>query len=155
MRRPHKKVNRIKPDLKYNSNKVSKFINYLMWDGKKSLATKIVYDTFDIMEKKGEGKAIEIFNKALENIMPEMEVKSRRVGGANYQVPIPVKPERQLALAFRWIIKFARDGKGKPIKEKLAQILLDSANNEGPAVKKKEDTHKMAEANKAFAHFAW
>ena len=155
MRRPHKSTERVVPDLKYNSAKVAKFINYIMLDGKKSVATKIVYDTFDIIEEKGEGKAIEVFETALKNVGPEMEVKSRRVGGANYQVPIPVDAKRQQALAFRWIIGFARDAKGKPMAQRLADIIIESAKNEGPAVKKRENTHKMAEANKAFAHFAW
>jgi len=155
MRRPHKKINRISPDLKHDSKKVSKFVNYLMLDGKKSVATKILYDAFDIIEEKGEGKAIEVFETALKNVGPEMEVKSRRVGGANYQVPIPVSADRQLTLAMRWIITFARAGKGQAVSKKLASILIDSAKGEGSAVKKKEDTHKMAEANKAFAHFAW
>ena len=155
MRRPHKSTERVVPDLKYNSAKVAKFINYIMLDGKKSVATKIVYDTFDIIEEKGEGKAIEIFEAALKNVGPEMEVKSRRVGGANYQIPIPVDAKRQQALAFRWIIGFARDAKGKSMAKRLADIIIESAKNEGPAVKKRENAHKMAEANKAFAHFAW
>lgn len=155
MRRPHKKTDRLVRDLRYGSKKVSKFINYLMWDGKKSLATKIVYDTFDIIEEKEKTDPIEIFESALKNVTPEMEVKSRRVGGANYQVPIPVSTERGLALSMRWIIGYARDQKGKPMSQKLADILIASAKSEGPAVKKKIDTHKMAEANKAFAHFAW
>lgn len=155
MRRPHKNTERVFEDFKYDSKKVSKFINYIMLDGKKSVATKIVYNAFDIIEKKGDGKALEIFETALKNVGPEMEVKSRRVGGANYQVPIPVDAKRQQVLAFRWIINFARDGKGQSISKKLANILLDSAKGEGAAVKKRENTHKMAEANKAFAHFAW
>lgn len=155
MRRPHKKVDRIVNDLKYDSKKLSKFVNYLMLDGKKSVALKIVYDAFDIIKKKGEKKPLEVFETALKNVGPEMEVKSRRVGGANYQIPIPVSAERQLALSMRWIITFARDGKGKTMAELLADLLMESAKGEGPAVKKKEDTHKMAEANKAFAHFAW
>ena len=155
MRRPHKSTERVVEDLKHNSKKVSKFINYVMLDGKKSVATKIVYDAFKIIEEKGEGKAIEIFETALKNVGPEMEVKSRRVGGANYQIPIPVDAKRQQALAFRWILGFARDAKGQAMAKKLANILLESAKGEGPAVKKRENTHKMAEANKAFAHFAW
>ena len=155
MRRPHKKVDRIKPDLKYNSKKLSKFINYIMLDGKKSVATKIVYDALDIIKERQGGNPLVVFEQALEKVGPEMEVKSRRVGGANYQVPIPVSAERQLALAMRWIIKFVREQKGKPTSELLANLLIESANEEGPAVKKRIDTHKMAEANKAFAHFAW
>ncbi len=155
MRRPHKKIDRLSEDLKYNSKKLSKFINYIMLDGKKSVATKIVYDALEIIKERGEKKPLEIFETALKNVGPEMEVKSRKVGGANYQVPIPVSADRQLALSMRWIINFARDGKGKKMSEKLADLLIESAKNEGVAVKKKEDTHKMAEANKAFAHFAW
>jgi len=155
MRRPHKSTDRTKPDLRYNSVKVSKFINYIMLDGKKSVATRIVYDAFDIIEKRGAGKGIEIFEQALINAGPEMEVKSRRIGGANYQVPVPVDPKRQQSLAFRWIIEFSRKKKGKPMAERLADILIETANNEGEVVKRKENTHKMAEANKAFAHFAW
>lgn len=155
MRRPHKKIDRIKPDLKYNSKNLSKFINYIMLDGKKSVATKIVYGALSIIKEKKAGEPLNIFNQAIEKVGPEMEVKSRRVGGANYQVPIPVSSDRQLALAMRWIIKFVRDQKGKTTAEALANLLMESANDEGPAVKKKIDTHKMAEANKAFAHFAW
>ncbi len=155
MRRPHKKIDRLTEDLKYNSKKVSKFINYVMLDGKKSVATKIVYNALAEVEKSGEGKAMEIFETALSNVAPEMEVKSRRVGGANYQVPIPVKAERQLALSIRWIIDSARKKKGKEMHKRLAEVFLDSFKKEGEAYKKKEDTHKMAEANKAFAHFAW
>ncbi len=155
MRRPHKKIERVSPDLKYNSMKLSKFVNYIMLDGKKSIALKIVYDALDIIKEQGEKNPLEIFETALKNVGPEMEVKSRRVGGANYQVPIPVSADRQLALAMRWIITFVRAGKGKTTKELLANLLIESAKGEGPAVKKKEDTHKMAESNKAFAHFAW
>ncbi|PID83271.1 30S ribosomal protein S7 [Candidatus Campbellbacteria bacterium] len=155
MRRPHKKVDRIVEDLRYNSKKLSKFINYVMLDGKKSTATKIVYDALDIIKEKEKRDPIEVFEEALQNVGPEMEVKSRRVGGANYQVPIPVSQERQTALAFRWLINFTRASKGKTFAELLANLLIESSKGEGPAVKKKEDTHKMAEANKAFAHFAW
>ncbi len=155
MRRPHKKVDRIVPELRYDSKKLSKFVNYVMLDGKKSVALKIVYGALDIIKERGEKNPLEVFETALKNVGPEMEVKSRRVGGANYQVPIPVSADRQLALAMRWIITFARAGKGKTFSELLADLLIESAKGEGPAVKKKEDTHKMAEANKAFAHFAW
>jgi len=155
MRRPHKSTERVYPDLKHKSVVVSKFINYIMLDGKKSVATKIVYDAFRIIEERGEGKALEVFQTALKNAAPEMEVKTRRVGGANYQVPIPVPPRRQQSLAFRWIIDFARKKSGKPMAERLADILIETAKGEGEVVKKRENTHKMAEANKAFAHFAW
>ena len=156
MRKPHKKINHIKPDRIHNSTKVSQFINYIMWDGKKSVAESIVYGAFDIIKEREEvDNPIVIFEDALKNAGPEMEVKSRRVGGANYQVPIPVKVERQVSLAMRWILDSARSGKGKPMKERLADELILAAKNEGAAVNKKINTHKMAEANKAFAHFAW
>jgi small subunit ribosomal protein S7 len=126
-----------------------------MKEGKKAIAMKIVYDAFDIAEKKMGKPALEVFEKALENVTPQMELRSKRVGGANYQVPIEVRPERKTALALRWIITAARSQKGKPMKEKLAEELMNAANNTGNAVKKKMDVHRMAEANKAFAHFAW
>ncbi len=153
MRRPHKNTDRTTEDLKYKSKKLSKFINYIMLDGKKALATKLVYDALDIIKK--DSDPIEIFNKAIENVSPELEVKSRRVGGANYQVPIPVKDSRQFTLASRWIISSARSKTGKDFPIILADILKEAAAGEGEAVKKKEDTLRMAEANKAFAHYAW
>lgn len=156
MRKPHKKINHLTPDRIHNSKKVSQFINYIMWDGKKSTAEAIVYGAFDIIkEREGVDNPMVIFEDALKNAGPEMEVKSRRVGGANYQVPIPVKVERQVSLAMRWILDAARSSKGKPMKERLADELIVAAKNEGAAVNKKINTHKMAEANKAFAHFAW
>ena len=142
-------------DLKHGNIAVGRFINYLMEDGKKSVAEKIMYDAFAAIEKKHNEKAIEIFEKALVNIYPEVEVSSRRVGGANYQVPRPVRPERQYMLAVRWIIAAAGGKKGKPMAEKLAEELIAAAKNEGAAVKKKLDMHRMAEANRAFAHFGW
>lgn len=141
--------------MKYNSTKVEKFINSVMWSGKKSTARKVVYDAFDIIKEKTKGEPLELFETALRNVGPAMEIRSRRVGGANYQVPREVRPERKQALAFRWILLAARGGKGKPMAEKLAAELMAAANNEGSAVKKREDTHRMAESNKAFAHFAW
>ena len=126
-----------------------------MRSGNKAAAMKIVYGAFDILEKKTGKPALEVFEKAMENVTPQMELRSRRVGGANYQVPIEVRPERKVALALRWIITAARAQKGKPMREKLAEELLNAANNTGNAVKKKMDVHRMAEANKAFAHFAW
>jgi small subunit ribosomal protein S7 len=127
-----------------------------MWDGKKSTARKVVYDAFDIMKEKAKVEdPLELFETAIRNVGPQMEIRSRRVGGANYQVPKEVRPERKQALAFRWILIAARGGKGKPMAEKLAAELMAAANNEGPAIKKRDDTHRMAEANKAFAHFAW
>ncbi len=146
---------KIAPDPKYNSEVVAKFINCLMRDGKKSIARSIFYEALDIIEKRTKKDPLEIFYKALENTKPLMEVRSRRVGGATYQVPIEVRPERAQALAIRWLINYARERSGKSMAEKLAAELLDAYNNRGGAIKKKEDTHRMAEANKAFAHYRW
>ena len=144
------------PDLKYGSLRVEKLINSIMWEGKKSIARKVVYDALEIVKEKTKAEnPVEIFETAVRNVAPAMEIRSRRVGGANYQVPREVRPERKQALAFRWIINAARGGKGKPMAEKLAAEIIAAANNEGAAVKKREDTHRMAESNKAFAHFAW
>lgn len=144
------------PDPIYQSVKVAKLINYIMRKGKKEIARKAVYGAFDIIkEKQKTDNPIEILETAIKNTAPLMEVRSRRVGGANYQVPVEVRPERRLALSLRWIIEGARDKKGKPMMEKLADELIAAAKGEGNAVKKRENTHKMAEANKAFAHFAW
>ena len=143
------------PDAVYKNLQVSKFINQIMRRGKKTIARKIVYKAFDAIKEKTKKDPLEVFEKALENAAPLLEVKSRRVGGATYQVPIEVRGERKIALAMRWIIKAAKSKKGKPMKEKLAEELMAAANNEGAAIKKKEDTHRMAEANRAFAHFAW
>ncbi|MDB5225707.1 MAG: ribosomal protein [Candidatus Adlerbacteria bacterium] len=156
MRRPVKNRNIAGPDIKFNSTRVEKFINSVMWDGKKSTARTVVYDAFDIIKEKAKVEnPIELFETAIRNVSPAMEIRSRRVGGANYQVPREVRPERKQAMAFRWILQAARSGKGRPMAEKLATELMSAANNEGFAFKKKEDTHRMAEANKAFAHFAW
>lgn len=155
MRRKKKEKRVILPDPVYNNLVVAKFINYVMRKGKKTLARKIVYGAFDILREKTKKEPLEIFEKALENASPLLEVRPRRIGGATYQVPMEVRGERRLALAMRWIILAAKSKKGKPIKEKLAEELLNAANNTGWAVKKKEDTHRMAEANRAFAHFAW
>ena len=155
MRRPVKNRNMVDPDMKYNSTKVEKFINSLMWDGKKSTARKVVYDAFEIVKEKTKTDPLELFETAIRNVGPAMEIRSRRVGGANYQVPREVRLERKQALAYRWILIAARGAKGKPMAEKLAAELIAASKNEGSAVKKREDTHKMAEANKAFAHFAW
>jgi len=157
MRRPIKKRARVKPDERYNSVNVARLINYIMIRGQKETARKIVYGAFDIIQnaKEGGGDPVEIFETALRNAGPHMEVRSRRVGGANYQVPREVRPERRLALALRWIIASARGQKGVPMHKALATELMAAAREEGAAVKKKEDTHKMAEANRAFAHFAW
>ncbi len=156
MRRKVTNRNIAGPDMKYNSVKVEKFINSVMWDGKKSTARKVVYDAFEIIKEKAKtDNPLELFETAIRNVGPAMEIRSRRVGGANYQVPREVRPERKQALAYRWILLAARGAKGKPMAQKLATELLAAANNEGSAIKKKEDTLRMAEANKAFAHFAW
>jgi small subunit ribosomal protein S7 len=156
MRRPVKNRNIVGPDLKYGSVRVEKFINSVMWDGKKSTARKVVYDALDLIkEKEKMENPVELFETAIRNVGPQMEIRSRRVGGANYQVPREVRPERKQALAFRWILLAARGSKGKPMAQKLAQELIAASKNEGSAVKKREDTHRMAESNKAFAHFAW
>jgi len=145
----------IEPDPVYNNVIVAKFINQIMRKGKKTIARKVVYGAFDIIKEKTKKDPLEVFEKALENASPLLEVKSRRVGGATYQVPVEVKGKRKLTLAMRWIILGAKSKKGKPMREKLAQELMDAYNNTGWAIKKKSDTHRMAEANRAFAHFAW
>jgi small subunit ribosomal protein S7 len=155
MRRKVKNRNMVKADRKYNSTDVSKFINYIMWGGNKSTATAIVYEAFEKAEKELGQPGLDIFKKVLENVSPLMEVKAKRVGGANYQVPREVRPERKLQLALRWIIEASRAKKGKPMATKLAEELVLAYKNDGSAVKKKEETHRMADANKAFAHFAW
>ncbi|MGM0533781.1 MAG: 30S ribosomal protein S7 [Campylobacterota bacterium] len=157
MRRRRAPVRQILPDPKFGSKVVSKFVNAIMLDGKKSIAQNIVYGAMEILDKKSGEKenGFTMFEKALENVKPVMEVKSRRVGGATYQVPIEVRPVRQQALAIRWIISFARKRNERTMVERLGNELLEAANNKGSAVKKKEDTYKMAEANKAFAHYRW
>ena len=144
----------ILPDPVYNNIVVAKFINCIMRRGKKALAMKIVYNAFDIIKKETKKDPLAVFERALENTSPALEVKPKRVGGATYQVPREVKNERRVALAIRWIIQAAKAKKGKPMKEKLSQELISAADNKGAAVKKKEDIHRMAEANRAFAHFA-
>jgi len=143
------------PDPKYNSTLVTKFINNIMRKGKKSLAERIFYTAMEMVEKKTNTPGMEVFQKAIDNVRPLLEVKSRRVGGATYQVPVEVRPERSTALAIRWIITYARARSERTMAERLAAELIAASRNEGAAVKKKEDTHKMAEANKAFAHFRW
>ncbi len=156
MRRPVKNRNIVKPDSKYDSLKVSKFINHLMERGKKTVATKILYDALEIIKDKEKVEnPIEIFDNAIKNAAPTVEVRSRRVGGANYQVPREVRPERRLYLGMNWIKAAARSKKGNPMAERLADEIILASKNEGEAVKKRENVHKMAEANKAFAHFAW
>lgn len=155
MRRKKAEKRKILPDPVYQSEMVSKFINYVMRKGKKTIARKIVYGAFNILKEKTKKEPLEIFEKAIENAKPFLEVRPRRIGGATYQVPMEVKEERGITLAMRWIIQAAKMRKGKPMKEKLAEELINAANNTGWAVKKKEDTHKIAEANRAFAHLAW
>ena len=143
------------PDPLYNSKLVTRLINNIMYDGKKGVAQKIVYGAFDIISEKTGKEALEVFEQAMENVMPVLECKSRRVGGANYQVPMEVRPERRQTLGLRWISAYCRTRSEKTMKERLAGEILDAVNGQGGAFKKREDTHKMAEANKAFAHFRW
>ena len=143
----------VMPDSRYGSKQVSMFVNRMMKDGKKSVATKIMYDAFDIMSKKGDEDSLELFSKALKNVSPSVEVKPRRVGGATYQVPIEVPPGRREALAMRWLLTAARSRNGKSMSEKLANELLDAANNLGGAMKRREEVHRMAESNRAFSHY--
>ena len=145
----------IVPDSKYNNKLVSRFIKCIMSDGKKSTAESILYDAFDIIEQKAKESPLKIFEQALENVKPMIEVKSRRVGGSTYQIPTEIRPSRKTALGIRWIISFARKRSEKGMVNKLAAELLDAANKRGASVKKREDTHKMADANKAFAHYRW
>ena len=143
------------PDPIYNSILVTKLVNSIMLDGKKGVAQKVVYGAFDIVQEKTGKDAIEVFHAAMENIMPSLEIKSRRVGGATYHVPMEVRPARRQTLGLRWLTTYSRNRSERTMKERLAGELMDAANNTGNAVKKREDTHKMAEANKAFAHFRW
>ncbi|TAN57444.1 30S ribosomal protein S7 [Patescibacteria group bacterium] len=154
MRGKPAKKRELPPDAKYGSPVVTKFINYVMQDGKKTIAQKIVYGAFDILAKKSEKDPLDVFEEAINNASPIVEVRSRRVGGANYQVPVEVRGDRRLALAFRWLITAAQDKKGKPMREKLSEEILLASKNEGSAVKKKADVHRMAESNRAFAHFS-
>ena len=143
------------PDPLYNSKLVTRLINSVMYDGKKGVAQKIVYDAFNIIAEKTGKEPLEVFDAAMENVMPVLEVKARRVGGATYQVPIEVRPERRQTLGLRWITLYARQRSERTMKERLANEIMDAVNETGSAFKKREDTHKMAEANKAFAHFRW
>ena len=154
-RRRRAEKREILPDPKFKDLVLSKFMNNLMLDGKKSVSEKIVYGAFDEIENKMKRPPLEVFHEALDNIKPSVEVRSRRVGGANYQVPVEVRPQRREALAIRWLIKASRDRNEKTMKDRLASELIDAVNTRGSAVKKKEDTHKMAEANKAFSHYRW
>ena len=155
MRRRRAEKREVIPDPKYKSAMVSRFINIIMKEGKKSTAEHIVYRCFDILAEKTGKPAIDVFQKALDNARPLLEIKPRRIGGATYQIPIEVRSERGISIAMRWVRNFARVKKGKPMEIKLADELLDAYKGEGPAIKKREDTHKMAEANKAFAHYRW
>ena len=154
-RRGHIAKRDVLADPIYNDKTVSRLINSVMKDGQKGVAQKIVYGAFDIIKEKSGKNPLEVFGEALNNIMPVLEVKARRVGGATYQVPMEVRPERRLALGLRWLTGYARDRSERTMREKLAGEIMDATNNLGGAVKKKEDTHKMAEANKAFAHYRW
>jgi len=153
-RRAQKRL--VLPDPVYGDETLTKFMNYVMYEGKKSVAESIVYGAFDIMEKKTRGReSLTTFHEALDNVAPALEVRSRRVGGATYQVPMEVRPERRRALAIRWLVTAARSRGEHTMEERLAGELLDAANNRGSAVKKREDTHRMAEANRAFSHYRW
>jgi small subunit ribosomal protein S7 len=154
-RRKKREKRIIAPDFKYSNLVVAKFINQVMRKGKKTIARKIVYGAFDIIKEKTKKDPVDVFEQAIKNATPLLEVKSKRIGGATYQVPREVREDRGFALALRWIISAAKSKKGKPMAEKLAEELIGAAKNEGTAIKKKEDTHRMAEANRAFAHFAW
>lgn len=155
-RRRRAEKRKLLPDPKFNSVLVTRFVNGLMMAGKKGVAQKIFYDALDLVQKKtGEKEIINLFTKAIENVKPMLEVKSRRVGGATYQVPMDVSPDRRISLAVRWMVRYAKDRKGKPMQERLASEIMDAYNRTGAAVKKREDTHKMAEANRAFAHYRW
>ncbi|HOQ16276.1 MAG TPA: 30S ribosomal protein S7 [Defluviitaleaceae bacterium] len=154
-RKGHVPKREVLPDPLYNSKVVTKLINNIMLDGKRGIAQKIVYGAFDRIAEKTGREALEVFEEALNNIMPVLEVKARRVGGATYQVPVEVRPERRQTLGLRWLVLYARQRGEKTMVERLANEILDALNNTGGAVKKKEDTHKMAEANKAFAHYRW
>jgi small subunit ribosomal protein S7 len=155
MRRKQAEKRIRKSDRKYNDVLVGRFINCIMKRGLKQTAENILYDAFEIIQEKTKNDPLEVFKKAVGNVQPVLEVRSRRVGGANYQVPTEVRPERRIALAIKWILTYSREKAGKSMSEKLASELMAAANNEGNSVKKKEDTHRMAEANKAFAHFRW
>ena len=154
-RRRQAEKREINPDAKYGDVIISKFMNSVMHDGKKSVAESIVYGALDTIERRAKQSPVEVFHQALDNVMPAIEVRSRRVGGATYQVPVEVRPERRQALAIRWLITAARARNEKTMVERLSGELLDAANNRGTAVKKREDTHRMAEANRAFSHYRW
>jgi small subunit ribosomal protein S7 len=152
-RRYRAEKHEVEPDLRYNNVHVSMLVNRLMKDGKKSIAQGTLYDSLEMVEERTKRPAIDVFEQALQNVMPQIEVKPRRVGGATYQVPIPVESHRQISLAMRWILTAARNRSGRSMAEKLGNELMDAANNQGAAVKRRDDTHRMAEANRAFSHF--
>jgi small subunit ribosomal protein S7 len=154
-RKGHVAKRKVEPDPIYNSDLVTKFVNSMMWEGKKSTAQGIFYTAMENLEKRGGDEALKLFKKAIENAKPLLEVKTRRVGGANYQVPVEVLPDRRTSLAIRWILTYGRGRGEKGMIEKLSNELLDAANGRGAAIKKKEDVHRMADANKAFAHYRW
>lgn len=154
-RKGHVAKRDVLPDPIYNSKLVSRLINNIMQDGKKGTAQTILYNAFDIIAEKTGREPMEVFEEAIENIMPVLEVKARRIGGANYQVPVEVRPERRITLGLRWLVQYSRSRGEKTMEQRLANEIIDAANNTGASVKKREDTHKMAEANKAFAHYQW
>ena len=154
-RRREVKKREVAPDLKYREQLVAKFVNLLMRKGKKSPAEQIFYGSLEILREKAKDEPLKVFKQAMENVKPVLEVKSRRVGGATYQVPVEVRADRRTSLAIRWIIQYAKERSEKSMAERLAAEFLDAANNKGASIKKKEDTHRMAEANKAFAHYRW
>ena len=154
-RKGHVAKRDVLPDPIYNSKLVSRLINNILQDGKKGTAQTILYNAFDIIAEKTGREPMEVFEEAIENIMPVLEVKARRIGGANYQVPVEVRPERRITLGLRWLVQYSRSRGEKTMEQRLANEIIDAANNTGASVKKREDTHKMAEANKAFAHYRW
>lgn len=143
----------VTPDVRYNNEYITMFVNRLMRDGKKSTALRVIYNSFDLVEERTKRSPVEVFEQALKNVMPQIEVKPRRVGGATYQVPVPVDGERQVSLSMRWLLMAARNRNGRSMSEKLAAEFMDAANNQGAAVKRRDDTHRMAEANRAFSHY--
>ena len=154
-RRRRAETRKVLPDPKFGDLVVTKFMNYVMYEGKKAVAESILYGAFDVIKERFKEEPLEVFRKAVDNVKPKLEVKSRRVGGATYQVPVEVRPERRVTLAMRWLVLYSRDRGEKTMRERLAAEFVDAANGRGNAVKKKDDTHKMAEANKAFAHYRW
>ncbi|NLF75806.1 MAG: 30S ribosomal protein S7 [Chloroflexi bacterium] len=155
MRRSSPPRRPVEPDVKYNNVHITMFVNRMMYGGKKSTASRIIYDAFELMEERAKRDPVELFEQALRNATPALEVKPRRVGGSTYQVPVEVAPNRAISLAMRWLLSAARARGGRSMAEKLAAELMDAANGQGSAIKKKEDTHRMAEANRAFAHYRW